>query len=143
MFGTKLLGPGGRILYSIAIAASAAGALNSNIFSTSRLCVTASNRRYFPAIFGRTEYESHAEIYSSPEPTLDGVSQRLQSGSSFPTWTRNRVDEQSGLTYVIHFLSRAHSCCVGTNELVTRFYSTPCWPAPTLSSARSTSCWYL
>ncbi|KAE9970604.1 hypothetical protein BLS_004850 [Venturia inaequalis] len=57
LFGMKILGPTGKFLYSIAIAVSAAGALNSNIFANCRLCVIASNRRYFPAIFGRTENE--------------------------------------------------------------------------------------
>ncbi|TLD27924.1 large neutral amino acids transporter small subunit 1 [Venturia nashicola] len=82
LFGTKILGPIGKLLYSIAIAASAAGALNSNIFANSRLCVIASNRRYFPAIFGRTEHEPR---------------------------TKNRGDQRFGLNNAI-FLNAIMAC---------------------------------
>ena len=50
-FGSRLYGPTGVILYTIAISFSAIGSINSNIFAVGRLVVAASQRGYAPRFF--------------------------------------------------------------------------------------------
>ena len=45
------MGGSGKLLYAVCVAISALGAVNVNIFASARLCVVASERQYFPAIF--------------------------------------------------------------------------------------------
>ena len=49
-FETHVLDSLGGLLCSLMISVSAMGALNANVFATGRLCVAASQRRYFPKI---------------------------------------------------------------------------------------------
>jgi hypothetical protein len=46
----------GGFIYSLAISASAMGALNANVFAGGRLCAAASKRHYFPKILGNMHY---------------------------------------------------------------------------------------
>jgi amino acid transporter len=89
-FGGNMFGPAGKIVYSVAIAISAFGALNSNIFATSRLCVVASNRLYFPALFGRTEEN---------EDTTNTTSYLGQWLCFFPNCVSSAVSRISGVRY--------------------------------------------
>ncbi|KAI1341999.1 large neutral amino acids transporter small subunit 1 [Xylariaceae sp. FL0016] len=49
-FAKRTLGVWAGLVFSFVVAISAMGALNANVFATSKLCVAASHRRYFPAI---------------------------------------------------------------------------------------------
>ncbi|KAI0129942.1 large neutral amino acids transporter small subunit 1 [Xylariales sp. AK1849] len=49
-FARQAVGGWCGLVFSVVVAMSAAGALNANLFATSKLCVAASHRGYFPAI---------------------------------------------------------------------------------------------
>lgn len=42
------MGPAFGIIFSVVVSISALGSLNANVFATSKLCVAASHRDYFP-----------------------------------------------------------------------------------------------
>lgn len=60
-FGSQVLGPIGGLIYSLVVSASCLGALNSNVFTTGRLCVAASKQRYMPRILGNDHCSSKKE----------------------------------------------------------------------------------
>lgn len=51
-FGNTIYGPIGGIIYTLIVSISALGSLNSNIFLTGRVVVSASRRGYFPRFLG-------------------------------------------------------------------------------------------
>lgn len=60
-FAYETLGATGVTLFSLAVAASALGALNSVIFANASLVVSASRRGYFPRILGNDHCTGPAE----------------------------------------------------------------------------------
>lgn len=53
VFGAKVFGPAGALVFALIVSASCFGALNSSAFTSSRLVYVAGREGYFPAIFGR------------------------------------------------------------------------------------------
>ncbi|CAK7216263.1 hypothetical protein SBRCBS47491_002765 [Sporothrix bragantina] len=53
VFGAKVFGPVGSLVFALIVSASCFGALNSSTFTSSRLVYVAGREGYFPAIFGR------------------------------------------------------------------------------------------
>lgn len=51
-FGLNIFGTAGGLIYSLVVSACSLGSLNANVFATGRLCVAASQNRYFPSILG-------------------------------------------------------------------------------------------
>lgn len=64
MFGSKVFGPIGALVFALIVSASCFGALNSSTFTSSRLVYVAGKEGYIPAIFGRigTGSEQHASL---------------------------------------------------------------------------------
>ncbi|KAF2666913.1 amino acid transporter [Microthyrium microscopicum] len=60
-FGEKVLGQVGRRAYAFAIAISTLGALNTNIFATAKLCESASQRGYLPAVLANLHFEDEED----------------------------------------------------------------------------------
>jgi L-type amino acid transporter 6 len=71
-FGDRLLGLPGRIIYSLAVAISALGALNTNIFANAKLCVTASQRGYLPALLANLHFDLEEDEIEYYETKLKG-----------------------------------------------------------------------
>ncbi|KAL1896569.1 hypothetical protein Sste5346_004603 [Sporothrix stenoceras] len=53
VFGAKVFGPVGSLVFALIVSASCFGALNSSTFTSSRLVYVAGREGYLPAIFGR------------------------------------------------------------------------------------------
>ncbi|EPE02291.1 amino acid transporter [Ophiostoma piceae UAMH 11346] len=53
VFGAKVFGPVGSLIFALIVSASCFGALNSSTFTSSRLVYVAGREGYFPEIFGR------------------------------------------------------------------------------------------
>lgn len=53
MFGSKVFGPPGALIFALIVSASCFGALNSSTFTASRLIYVASKEGYIPDIFSR------------------------------------------------------------------------------------------
>ncbi|KAL6875371.1 amino acid transporter [Trichoderma longibrachiatum] len=53
MFGSKVFGPPGALVFALIVSASCFGALNSSTFTASRLIYVAGKEGYIPDIFGR------------------------------------------------------------------------------------------
>ncbi|KAI0205379.1 amino acid/polyamine transporter I [Astrocystis sublimbata] len=53
-FANRTIGPWGGLIFTIAVAVSAMGAVNANIFAVTRLCVAAAQRAYFPLILANS-----------------------------------------------------------------------------------------
>ena len=53
MFGSKVFGPAGALIFALIVSASCFGALNSSTFTSSRLVYVAGKEGYIPAFFGR------------------------------------------------------------------------------------------
>lgn len=49
-FARRVVGGWGGLIFSVVVAISAMGALNANLFATSKLCVAASHRNFFPSV---------------------------------------------------------------------------------------------
>jgi hypothetical protein len=77
-FGKQNLGTYGGLLYSLVVSASALGSLNASIFATAVLCVAASRRKYFPAVFANLHCESVELEIESHQPILNML----------PRWTQ-------------------------------------------------------
>ena len=58
---------------------SALGAINTNIFASAKLCVTASNRGYFPTILSDTHSVSEGYELSHTQSTIKRYPLWLQS----------------------------------------------------------------
>ncbi len=52
MFGSKVFGPVGSLVFALIVSASCFGALNSSTFTSSRLVYVAGKEGYIPALFG-------------------------------------------------------------------------------------------
>lgn len=55
------------------VSASALGALNANVFATSRLCVAAAHRGYFPAVLANLHCRLEADEADYLEEALVGL----------------------------------------------------------------------
>ncbi|KAE8452143.1 hypothetical protein EG329_001610 [Mollisiaceae sp. DMI_Dod_QoI] len=85
-FGIQVFGTLGGIAYSLLVAISCLGALNSSIFAMGRLIVVASERRYLPSFFGDPEHESKEEetfhyknyLRGWPSPIVSSVMMLIQ-----------------------------------------------------------------
>ncbi|KAL2268571.1 hypothetical protein VTJ83DRAFT_3417 [Remersonia thermophila] len=53
MFGSKVFGAAGALVFALIVSASCFGALNSSTFTSSRLIYVAGKEGYIPAVFGR------------------------------------------------------------------------------------------
>lgn len=53
MFGNRVFGPPGALVFALIVSASCFGALNSSTFTASRLIYVAGKEGYIPSIFGR------------------------------------------------------------------------------------------
>jgi amino acid transporter len=53
MFGSKVFGPVGALIFALIVSASCFGALNSSTFTSGRLVYVAGKEGYAPAVFGR------------------------------------------------------------------------------------------
>ncbi|KJR86742.1 amino acid permease family protein [Sporothrix schenckii 1099-18] len=53
VFGAKVFGPVGALVFALVVSASCFGALNSSTFTSSRLVYVAGREGYLPAVFGR------------------------------------------------------------------------------------------
>lgn len=53
MFGAKVFGPVGSLIFALIVSASCFGALNSSTFTSSRLVYVAGKEGYIPVVFGR------------------------------------------------------------------------------------------
>ncbi|KAG6356854.1 hypothetical protein INS49_014728 [Diaporthe citri] len=61
------------VVFSVVVSASAQGALNANVFATSRLCVAAAHRGYFPAALANLHCRSEADEADYLEEALVGL----------------------------------------------------------------------
>ncbi|KAF8866377.1 amino acid transporter [Acephala macrosclerotiorum] len=85
-FGIQVFGTIGGIAYSLLVAISCLGALNSSIFAMGRLIVVASERKYVPSFFGDPEHESKEEesfhyrnyLRGWPKPLVSAVMKLIQ-----------------------------------------------------------------
>lgn len=69
------------------MSASALGALNANVFATSRLCVAAAHRGYFPAVLANLHCMSEADEAEYLEEALVGLKRPVFSFLKFGvTW---------------------------------------------------------
>ncbi|KAK1760965.1 putative amino acid transporter protein [Echria macrotheca] len=92
MFGAKVFGPVGSLIFALIVSASCFGALNSSTFTSSRLVYVAGKEGYIPAVFGRigtgTAAAEHAAL--STTRTRSWFSKKL---------ARLFGDEEMGLFY--------------------------------------------
>ncbi|KAI2622104.1 amino acid permease-domain-containing protein [Hypomontagnella submonticulosa] len=58
MFGSKVFGPVGALIFALIVSASCFGALNSSTFTSSRLVYAAAKEGYVPAVVGRVGVRS-------------------------------------------------------------------------------------
>ncbi|KAF3025589.1 Y+L amino acid transporter [Neopestalotiopsis sp. 37M] len=86
-FADAILGPVGRVIISLVVAASALGALNANVFATASLVVAASKRGYAPKILGNTHCSSEAD----EEQLLDALHKRVGKLISYPVSNFARI----------------------------------------------------
>ncbi|POS78175.1 large neutral amino acids transporter small subunit 1 [Diaporthe helianthi] len=61
------------VIFSVVVSASALGALNANVFATSRLCVAAAHRGYFPTTLANLHCSSEADEVTYLEQALVGL----------------------------------------------------------------------
>jgi len=92
MFGAKVFGPIGSLIFALIVSASCFGALNSSTFTSSRLVYVAGKEGYIPAVFGRigsgTAAAEHAVL--STTRTRSWLSKKL---------ARLFGDDEMGLFY--------------------------------------------
>lgn len=69
-FARHTLGPAFGVVFSVVVSISALGALNANIFATSKLCVAASHRAYFPRMVANLHCASAREEAHYLDETL-------------------------------------------------------------------------
>lgn len=85
-FGVQVFGVIGGIAYSLLVAISCLGAMNSSMFSMGKLIVSASERKYVPSFLGDPEHESKEEEsfhYQSilrgwPKPVVSAIMTLVQ-----------------------------------------------------------------
>ncbi|KAH6686389.1 asc-type amino acid transporter 1 [Plectosphaerella plurivora] len=70
MFGSKVFGPVGSLVFALVVSASCFGALNSSTFTSSRLVYVAGKEGYIPALFGRLGIHSEASAAASQSTHL-------------------------------------------------------------------------
>ncbi|KAM7201800.1 putative amino acid transporter protein [Rhypophila sp. PSN 637] len=79
MFGSKVFGPIGAVIFALIVSASCFGALNSSTFTSSRLVYVAGKEGYFPAIFGRIGTGSEQQASLSTTRTRSWFTKKLAS----------------------------------------------------------------
>lgn len=119
MFGSKVFGPAGALVFALVVSASCFGALNSSTFTASRLIYVAGKEGYIPTVFGSLGVGTGEEHSLSTQRTRSWFSKRLRSCVG---------DEDSGLFFtpvyalLLNFALTAAYCIVGEFGTLLTFY---------------------
>ncbi|KAK1253487.1 hypothetical protein MKX07_001564 [Trichoderma sp. CBMAI-0711] len=122
MFGSKVFGPPGALVFALIVSASCFGALNSSTFTASRLIYVAGKEGYIPDIFGRLGVGS-----GSPDSDHGLSTQRSRS------WLSKKFrscfgDEDAGLFFtpvyalLLNAVLTSGYCIVGEFSTLVTFY---------------------
>ncbi|ROT39280.1 hypothetical protein SODALDRAFT_332716 [Sodiomyces alkalinus F11] len=102
MFGAKVFGPVGSLVFALVVSASCFGALNSSTFTSSRLIYVAGKEGYIPSLFGRLGLRSPASHHPT-STTATTLSTRLplqrSRGRAASLARRLLADPETGLFY--------------------------------------------
>ncbi|EFX04038.1 amino acid permease [Grosmannia clavigera kw1407] len=103
VFGAKVFGPAGSLVFALIVSASCFGALNSSSFTSSRLVYVAGREGYFPAIFGRIGLAG-ASAGAIGGGRMQQPPSRLDASQGCGSWLRTRLerllaDEDTGLFF--------------------------------------------
>jgi amino acid transporter len=81
LFGHKVFGPVGAIVFALVVSASCFGSLNSSTFSSSRLVYAAGKEGYIPEVFGQIGVgrHSHPDALSTTARSRSWLGRRLRS----------------------------------------------------------------
>ena len=90
MFGHKVFGPIGSLVFALVVSASCLGALNSSTFTSSRLVYAAGKEGYLPAFFSRIGFRGAEPQQLSTQRTRSCLTKRVR---------RLIGDEDGGLFY--------------------------------------------
>ena len=90
MFGSKVFGPVGGLIFALIVSASCFGALNSSTFTSSRLVYVAGKEGYIPALFGRIGTGAEQQNSLSTTRTRSWFAKKLASSLG---------DEDTGLFF--------------------------------------------
>ncbi|KAK3686056.1 amino acid permease-domain-containing protein [Podospora appendiculata] len=94
MFGAKVFGPTGALIFALIVSASCLGALNSATFTSSRLVYAAGKEGYIPSIFGRIG------TGTGPNPSPSSLSSSTRTRSWLSKKLASAVgDEDTGLFF--------------------------------------------
>lgn len=107
VFGAKVFGPVGSLVFALIVSASCFGALNSSTFTSSRLVYVAGREGYLPALFGRIGLGSGEDNANGGGGALGGGSGGLRTRIHAPrsrNWfarlfSRMVSDEDTGLFF--------------------------------------------
>ncbi|KAL5604188.1 uncharacterized protein BROUX77_004374 [Berkeleyomyces rouxiae] len=120
MFGQKVFGRVGALVFALIVCASCFGALNSSTFTSSRLVYAAGKEGYIPALFGRIGV--HGDAHPS------GLSSQRTRGCLGKIMARFFGDDDAGLFYtpinalVLNMLLTAAYVVVGDFSTLLTFY---------------------
>lgn len=121
MFGSKVFGPVGALIFALIVSASCFGALNSSTFTASRLIYVAGKEGYIPEVFGRLGFGSGSanDHGLSTQRTRGWVAKKLRSCFG---------DEDAGLFFtpinalVLNAVLTCGYCIVGEFGTLVTFY---------------------
>ncbi|SPN98990.1 related to blood-brain barrier large neutral amino acid transporter [Cephalotrichum gorgonifer] len=78
MFGAKVFGAAGSLIFALIVSASCLGALNSSTFTSSRLVYAAGKEGYLPSFFTRIGFREREPQQLSTQRTRSWVTKRLR-----------------------------------------------------------------
>ena len=90
MFGSKVFGPVGSLIFALIVSASCFGALNATTFTSGRLVYVAGKEGYLPSVFSKIGVGSMGEPTSTSLHTRNFASKRL---------AKMLGDEEAGLFF--------------------------------------------
>lgn len=101
MFGAKVFGPAGSLVFALVVSASCFGALNSSTFTSSRLIYVAGKEGYIPSLFGRLGLRASASHHAASNMTTLSANLPLQRprGRAASFVRRLFADPETGLFY--------------------------------------------
>ncbi|KAL2760674.1 hypothetical protein ACRALDRAFT_2024610 [Sodiomyces alcalophilus JCM 7366] len=100
MFGAKVFGPVGSLVFALVVSASCFGALNSSTFTSSRLIYVAGKEGYIPSLFGRLGLRSSASHHASSTTTLSThLPLQRSRGRAASLARRLLADPETGIFY--------------------------------------------